>query len=469
MLENEDGCTLVKGSVPNAVLGICQDVADAGGRAWLVGGWVRDQWMAKPPLLHAVDYDLEVYGVPLIQLQLLLAHWGQVQQVGKKFSVLKLCCDGVAIDVALPRRERSCGMGHRDFSIFSDPKMRPMQAVERRDFTMNAMMYDLLNEVLLDFHGGRNDLRKAVLRHVGSAFVEDPLRPLRAMQFCARFNMALADDTATICHKMVVMAPSLPEARIWQEWRKWALASFPDAGLRALADSGWLACYPPLMALVDTPQEPCWHPEGDVWQHTMQVCRQAARVATREGVSERQRLVLLFAALCHDLGKPATTQRDDAGVLRSRGHAQQGVAPSGSFLSAIGAPQWLFAEVIPLVREHLVHLHGKPTARALRRLANRLQPSNIVMWEQLIEADASGRSPLPANRPAIAWLQMAQSLSVVARPPTMIVTGKWLLTKGMVPGPDVGIMLEAAWQAQLDGVIASADDAEQWWLQQRIT
>ncbi|MDX8413032.1 MAG: HD domain-containing protein [Mariprofundales bacterium] len=449
--------------LPDFVIGICQAIVDAGGQSWLVGGCVRDALISKQTNLQIVDYDLEIYGLPLIQLQSVASQWGRVQQVGKAFSVIKLCCNGVEIDMALPRRERSCGVGHRDFSIISDPNMSPEQASIRRDFTMNAIMYNPLSKVLLDYHDGQKDLHAGVLRHVGPAFIEDPLRPLRAMQFCARFGLTLTDETAAMCRKMVAMSPSLPKERIWQEWRKWALADRLGKGLRALADSGWISCYPPLARLVDTPQEPRWHPEGDVWQHTIQVCIEAAKVSARERLPERQRLVLIFAALCHDLGKPATTKVDDTGSLRSRGHTQQGVKPTLIFLTAIGAPRWLSAAVIPLVREHLVHLHGKPTARAVRRLANRLQPSNIVIWEQLIEADTSGRRPHPAGRPAMAWLQLAQVLQVIAHPPAPVVTGKWLLAKGVAPGPAVGKLLEHAWQAQLDGEIKSLDDAERWW------
>jgi len=448
---------------PDSVVGICQAVADAGGRAWLVGGCIRDRLIAKSSNVQIVDYDLEVYGLPWMRLQSVASQWGRVQQVGKAFSVLKLCCDGVEIDMALPRSERSCGLGHRDFSVVANPNMSPEQASCRRDFTINTIMYDPLNKVILDHHDGQKDLHAGVLRHVGAAFIEDPLRPLRAMQFCARFGLTLTDETAAMCRKMVAMSPSLPKARIWQEWRKWALADRPSKGLRALADSGWLSCYPPLAQLVDTPQEQRWHPEGDVWQHTIQVCIEAAKVSTRERLPERQRLTLMFAALCHDLGKPATTKTDDTGVLHSQGHAQQGVEPTLVFLTTIGAPRWLSAAVISLVREHLVHLHGKPTARAVRRLANRLQPSNIEIWEQLIEADASGRRPYPAGRPALAWLQLAQSLQVVAHPPVPVVTGKWLLEQGMEPGPAVGKMLARAWQDQLNGKIGSLDDAEQWW------
>ncbi|MDQ6964901.1 MAG: HDIG domain-containing protein [Mariprofundales bacterium] len=454
---------LVTGALPDVVTSLCHDIHNAGGRAWLVGGWVRDQLLTGTERSLSVDYDLEVYHLSITALQPLLAARGRVKRVGSCFSVLKLCCDQVEIDVALPRREQSSGDGHRDFSVVADPYMEPFEATCRRDFTMNAMMYDPLEGTLLDLHGGQRDIAQARLRHIGAGFGDDPLRPLRAVQFCARFNLLLADETAEVCRSMVPLAQALPVERVWQEWRKWALSRHPDAGLRALEVGGWLSCYPPLARLVGTPQDPRWHPEGDVWQHTVQVCAQAAAIATRDALSTRQRLVLLFAALCHDLGKPDTTRVDSAGVLRSRGHAVQGVESAHTLLSAVGAPGWLSAEVEPLVREHLVHLHGEPTPRAIRRLADRLQPSSIVMWERLIEADSSGRHPLPPSRAALGWLQLAQSLMVTERAPEAVVSGRWLLERGVREGVEVGVIVRAAWQAQLNGQITSSSDAELWW------
>lgn len=454
---------LAAASVAAPVLALCRAIAAAGGRAWLVGGWVRDALLADGRQPSSTDYDLEVYGLDWEALRALAERFGRVTPVGKQFAVLKLTGGGVVMDLALPRRERSSGTGHRDFAVVADPDMTPRQASSRRDFTINAMMYDPLCSELLDFYGGRADLKAGVLRHVGEAFSDDPLRPLRGMQFCARLNGVLAEETARCCRRMVALASALPVARVWQEWRKWARSAYPDAGLRALADSGWLACYPPLQRLPATPQDPRWHPEGDVWQHTLQVCRQAARIALREEMAEEGRLVLLFAALCHDLGKPETTAVGADGAIHSRGHAEAGSVATAALLRMIGAPKWLREQVTPLVREHLVHLHGEPTERAVRRLASRLQPATIAMWEHLIEADASGRAPNPPDRPAKGWLQVAEAMRVTRKPPRPLLTGKWLLRQGMEPGPAMGAVLKAAWQAQLDGEIATVDDAERWW------
>ncbi|MDQ6951705.1 MAG: HD domain-containing protein [Mariprofundales bacterium] len=452
--------------LPNALRTLCDRVHDAGGRAWLVGGWVRDGLLG----LASSDFDVEVYHLTAEQLCAIAESIGKVVLVGKQFGVFKLSCDTlddgpVNIDIALPRTERNRGKGHRGFSVQFAIDIAPSIAGLRRDFTINSMMFDPISHQLLDNHGGRDDLENRALRHVSTAFVEDPLRPLRAMQFCARFDLALAPETAVLCQRIASQCDQLPVERIWMEWRKWALSDYPAAGLAALKQSGWLHGYPQLLALPDCAQALRWHPEGDAWQHTQLVCNAAAAIANREALSEQKRMVLLFAALCHDLGKPATSKSDDQGIIRSHGHAEAGVGPASAFLRQIGAPSGLKAAVLPLVREHLVHLHGAPTPRAIRRLSARLQPVSMTQWEQLVEADASGRTPLPPDRPALPWLQQAEKMRIAQQPPSKIVTGSWLLAHGMVPGRQVGEAMRNGWQAQLDGDIDSLADAEQWWKQ----
>ncbi len=451
--------------LPASLMCFCHRVREAGGHVWLVGGWVRDHLLGR----HGGggeegnDFDLEVYHLTPEHLYELASTMGRVVVVGKQFGVLKLVCDGVAMDVALPRSEVSTGGGHRDFSVHFDSDLAPEKASARRDFTINAMMFDPLSHQLLDLHGGEEDWRRGLLRHVGDAFVDDPLRPLRGMQFCARFNLKLAAETARFCQGMVDSMHKLPVERVWMEWQKWGLSNHPAAGLLALEQSGWLAGYPQLMPMVACLHEACWHPEGDVWQHTMLVCDAAAAIARRQRLTERRRLALLFAALCHDLGKPMASVTDAEGRVRSPGHARAGLQPTQAWLQQIGAPAWLMTAVLPLVREHLVHLHGEPTARAVRRLSARLQPVDMVLWEQLVEADASGRAPHPSDRPALPWLQRARAMKVMQQPPMPVVTGRWLLAHGMQPGKAVGEAIAAAWQAQLDGEIDSSETAESWW------
>jgi len=440
------------------VLNTCRSLRQAGGTAYLVGGCVRDMALGLVPK----DFDIEVYGLDMEQMQAVLAGLGKCEKVGKSFGVIKLWSHGHEIDIALPRTERKTAAGHRGFDVRFDPQLDPQEASSRRDFTINAMMLDPCENELLDFHGGMADLDARILRHISPAFSEDPLRVLRGMQFAARFGFRLHVETADLCRTLLAEACTLAIERIWVEWRKWAGGKYPSYGLRVLEDSGWIELYPELAAMMGCPQEPAWHPEGDVWTHTCLVVDQAAQVASRYTWESERRLYLLFAALVHDMGKPDTTFTDEAGRIRSPEHSQAGVKHCESFLARIGAPATLQAHLVPLVKEHLTHMHSPPSQRAVRRLAHRLEPADIELWEALVEADASGRSPLPSSRPALPWLEMAEAMQHHQGKPKPIVTGKMLMGLGIRPGPKMGKIIDAAFEAQLDGDIRDEASALAW-------
>ncbi len=445
-------------SLPEPLLGLCRLLADAGGHAWLVGGCVRDLMLDIP----AKDFDLEVYGLQADQLKPVLKKLGRTELVGRQFGVFKLWLGQLEIDVALPRSESKSGSGHRGFHVSIDPDLPPEKASLRRDFSINAMMFDPLNNKILDFHGGKKDIDNKLLRHVSDAFHEDPLRPLRAMQFAARFRLRLDKHTAERCKTMLTESDTLSIERVWGEWQKWSHAAFPSYGLQALRDSGWLTLYPALQALIACPQSPRWHPEGDVWTHTLQVCDQAARIAAQNKLDDATTEYLLFTALCHDFGKPLCSARGASGEICSPGHSEAGIDPAKYFLRDIGAPGRVFKYLHPLVLDHITHLHGKPTPRAIRRLSHRLEPANIELWEMLVEADASGRSPAPLSRPALPWLQRASELNHHRFSPGAIVTGKMLLRLGVSPGPDMGRSIKQAYTAQLEGAFEDEQSALIW-------
>ncbi|MDX8394851.1 MAG: HD domain-containing protein [Mariprofundaceae bacterium] len=450
--------------IPESVAILSKHLHKYGGKTWLVGGSVRDILLGKKPK----DSDVEIYGLDGETVAKLTAELGRTQRVGKQFGVIKLWLHGNEIDIALPRTERKTAAGHRGFDITSDPYISPETATLRRDFTINAMMYDPLEDHLLDFHQGVKDLANGILRHVSPAFSEDPLRVLRGMQFAARFKLILHPDTAKLCHDLLPEAETLSSSRIWQEWQKWAHAPTPSFGLQVLQNSGWLKLYPELELMIDCPQDIRWHPEGDVWNHTCLVTDQAARVADDRDYDTETREQLVFAALCHDLGKPSCTFTDKDGSIRSPGHAEAGKSPTHHFLKSIRAPKQLEKFVHPLVREHLVHLHGEPTPRAIRRLANRLAPTNIELWEALVEADASGRFPYPASRAALPWLKHAQDMQQHQNKPQAIMTGKMLIQAGINSGPEMGKILKHAFNAQLEGDFNDTASAHSW-LQQYLS
>jgi tRNA nucleotidyltransferase (CCA-adding enzyme) len=192
------------------------------------------------------------------------------------------------------------------------------------------------------------------------------------------------------------------------------------------------------------------------------VVDEAARLAKERGLQGQEKVVLLFAALCHDLGKPLTTVVLDDGKVVCPKHGESGVEPSMFFLNRIGAPKWLKKAVAPLVKEHVVHFSTKLTDESVRYLAYRLQPVSIHLWEMLTEADACGRHPLPRERPALAWLKRAELLQVARSPAVPIVTGKLLLLQGLKPSKYMGKLLDAAYQAQMKGDFKDKTSALVW-------
>lgn len=432
-------------------------------RAYLVGGGVRD-WLLGVP---CKDLDVEVFGVDYDVLVASLGRWGHTDRVGRSYGVVTLSVGDETFDFTLPRRDSRVTPGHQGFSVRTDPGLDPADAAARRDFTINALMFDPRRRVLLDFFGGEADLKNRVLRHTGPAFVEDPLRVLRGMRFAGRFDLTGAPETLSLCRGMAPGFAELATERVLGEWLEWASRSVaPSAGLRFLRDGGWLDHFPELNALIGVPQDPQWHPEGDVWTHTLH-CLDAL-VALPEWVraDEQTRLVLSFAVLAHDFAKPSCTrhlEQDGRTRIVSPGHEAAGRPLAESFLERLGAPAALRERVPPLVAHHLAHLH-EPTVRSVRRLASKLAPATIEELSVVMTADASGRPPLPkVTPPGVAALRTAaQELQIAVEAPRPILSGRHLIARGFPPGPTFRPILEAAFDAQLEGTFSDLPGAESW-------
>ncbi|MEQ1831431.1 MAG: polynucleotide adenylyltransferase, partial [Candidatus Eisenbacteria bacterium] len=269
-------------------------------QAYVVGGGVRDAVLG----LVAKDLDLEVFGTDYDRLGRALARFGATDLVGRAFGVIRLTlASGEVVDLSLPRRDSKVGAGHRGFAVAPDPTLSPHEAASRRDFTVNALMYDPRRRVVTDHFGGLADLRAGVLRHVGPAFSEDPLRVLRGMQFAARFELQAAPETVALCRSIAGSYHELPLERVREEWFKWAsLSRRPSLGLRFLHDTGWLAHFPELVSLVDVPQDAEWHPEGDVWVHTLHALDALVALPAWRAAEPARRSVWTFAVLLHDTG-----------------------------------------------------------------------------------------------------------------------------------------------------------------------
>jgi tRNA nucleotidyltransferase (CCA-adding enzyme) len=434
------------------------------GRPRLVGGGVRDWLLGIAPK----DFDVEVAGVDFETLQRALAPFGATDVIGRSFGVIKVRskATGEEYDFSLPRRESKTGAGHRGFAVAPDPALSDADAAARRDFTVNAIALDPFTQALIDPHGGQRDLAARVLRHTSAAFVEDPLRVLRAMQLAARFDFSLAPDTAALSQSIADTFAELPVERVWHEWEKWAEKSVrPSRGLTVLEETGWLKHFPEVAALRGTQQEPEWHPEGDVFTHT-QLCLDAlvALDDWKNSAGPRRR-VLTFATLAHDFGKPSTTSRaEKRGALRwvSPGHEAAGGPLADSFLRRIGAPLDVDPPVHALVVNHLAHHHGQATFSdtSVRRLARRLAPATIDDLAAVMRADSNGRPPLtsPDTHARINELvAKAHSLALADSAPKPLMLGRHLVQLGQKPNPKFKPVLDAAFEAQLDG--AFADEA----------
>lgn len=440
--------------VPDTALALAKAVRDAGGRALIVGGWVRDDLVG----LASKDVDIEVFGVPADRLRALLESFGRVETVGESFAVFKLD----DIDISLPRRESKAGRGHRGFAIEGDPGLSVKEAARRRDFTVNAISRDPLTDELIDPFHGRQDLEQRRLRVVDPAtFGDDSLRVLRALQLAARFELAADEATRALCRSIPL--DDLPPERIWGEVEKLLLvAARPSIGFALALEVDVVdRLWPELRALVDCPQEPEWHPEGDVWTHTLMVIDEAR---TRiDGLTRGPAVTMMLGAVCHDLGKPATTATID-GRIRSPGHEEGGVAPATALLDRLNVHSLDGYDVRRAVLGLVAH-HLKPSAfyksktpvsdGAFRRLAQKV---DLELLARFARADCHGRSG-SFDCSAMDWfLERARALGVEHAPPKPILLGRHLIELGVAPGPRMGEILRAVYERQLDGEIATLDD-----------
>jgi tRNA nucleotidyltransferase (CCA-adding enzyme) len=413
---------------------LAETIASAGGRAILVGGVVRDALLGIP----SKDYDLEVYGLAFDALEGALGRVGRVMKVGRAFGVLRVA--GIDADVALPRRDNKTGRGHRGFQVDLDPTLDFAEAARRRDLTINSIGLDPLSGELLDPHGGQRDLAARRLRATDARhFGEDPLRGLRVAQFAARFEMTADDELVALCSNLDLA--ELPGERLFEEFRKLLLKGRrPALGLSFLATSELLRFFPALAALRGIAQDTRWHPEGDVWTHTLLVVDAAA--AERADLGEDDALALMFAALCHDLGKPQTTAVQGDRVT-SHAHETEGVSATQAFLGRLRAPGDLVTRVCGLVRHHVApaaFVRNGASARAYRRLARALGEAgvNAELLVRLARADRLGRATDEARSGRFpegeTFLERARALAVAAQPPKDAVQGRHLIARGLQPG-----------------------------------
>lgn len=414
---------------------LAKAVFEDGGRAYFVGGYVRDARMG----VQTKDIDIEVYGIAPARLRELLSRFGQVFEKGASFGVLSL--EHTNLDIAMPRRESRTGERHTDFDVSVDPALSTQEASRRRDFTVNAMMMDVLSGEIIDHWGGLRDLENGVLRHVAAdTFPEDALRVFRAAQFAARFEMRVAPETVELCRGMDVRA--LTRERVFEETAKALLkAKQPSVFFAVLEEMNHLEeFFSEVAATRGVPQNPKYHPEGDVYCHTMLVLDQAATLRSRAV----EPLFFMFAALCHDLGKIDSTRIEPDGRITSHMHPASGRPLAERQLRRLSDNSRLLRYVDDMVGNHM-----RPNAMAMcqsKKKKTRLLFDASVCPEDLIllsRADASGKLSGPYDERLEQFLleRLRDWREAAAQP---MVTGQDLIAAGLTPDERFKPMLDRA-------------------------
>ena len=408
-------------------------------RVYLVGGAVRD------PLLGIAPGDRDFVVVGATPQQMLDAGY---RPVGRDFPVFLHPETGE--EYALARTERKNGRGYRGFVVDADPSVTLDEDLQRRDFTINAIAREMREDgspgALVDPLGGVHDIEARVLRHVGPAFVEDPLRVLRAARFMARLapmGFAVAPETMALMRDMAdsgELAELTPE-RVWQELRRSVSSARPSAFLRTLHECGALAAIlPEVDTLYGVPQRAEYHPEVDTGVHVEMVCDMAARLAPGDDV-------IGFAALTHDLGKACTP----ADVLPKHiGHESAGLAPLRAVCDRLKVPTAHRQLATVVCREHLnVHRFDELRATTVHDLLQRCDgfrnPARIAQMAIACEADKRGRLgledvPYPQGAALLQALDAARAVRADA------------LQAAGVQGPALG---DALRRARIDAIAAA--------------
>ena len=445
-------------------------IINAGGTPYIVGGSVRDYMLN----LEVNDYDLEIYKLNSEQIKAAVNHLGVISITGQKFRVMKLRTkSGTTFDLSIPRRETKTGPLHTDYIIDADPEMDIFQACLRRDYTVNSAMYNPVLDELYDFYGAMRDVQLRTLRPTSNQYDKDALRVLRGMQIAGRKGFRFASAYQPLTRAMMLEYSDLSRERIWEEWVKWAgMSRYPSMGIEFLVDTGWIDLYPELKNMMGSKQDPIWHPEGDAFVHTLSTVDEMHDICKREGIpyESEERVKLMLAILQHDIAKPKTMIIDTDGRIHNPGHDQLGAAMVPGFMEKIGrvnpdqkSEDKLVSNIQTLVANHMRHVGlDSPSKRTVRRMA--LDVDNLQHLAYVVEADHSGRKPnkggLPPQMQAI--MRVASEVSLETTKPKPYLKGDILIELGMKQGKDIGRVIAASFEAQLDGEFEDVDGAVKW-------
>lgn len=433
------------------LLPLVDNIRERGGRALLIGGAVIDTIHNRA----IKDWDIEIYHLPILEIVSMLEAMGlESNAVGKSFGVIKTQINGLELDLSIPRTENKNGVGHKGFSVQLEPNLSPKEAGRRRDLTINSMYLDMHTGEILDPFNGLADLNEGIIRATDAAtFVEDPLRVLRIMQLLPRKGRVVDAATIELCRSIINTFDELPSERVIEEFNKLLLkAAKPSLGLQFLRDCGWIQHFPELKDLIDCPQNPEWHPEGDVWIHTLMVVDNAALL--RDELEEDQRLSFMYGALLHDIGKPSTTVLP---LCTAHGHAEAGEPLATTFMQRITKDSKLLKEIPLLVRLHMRAgqlYRSEAKIGAWKRLHNQYRLDVLGYLSKADSAGRTGRSIHDVHEVSEKCFELFSSFGKKEIP--ALVLGRDLIELGIDPSPEFGKILKEAYELQMDGMEKAA-------------
>lgn len=443
---------------------------------YIVGGFVRDALLGKKP--KDVDLVIESY-LSDSQLESVLKGYCEIVEsdgaalTGQNFGVYRIKVGGEIYEAARTRTE--VGGGATTATTVNTQNVSISADLLRRDFTINAIAYRIRDGVIIDPTGGRSDLDQRILRECSDAFKESIERPLRLARFQAKLGEGWTYTYWLLhtCQEMRFKAgwalnhkeakelnlQAIPVHQIWSQLEKAMTEPHPELFITTLDEICWLEKFiPALTDLKGVQQNPLYHPEGDAWIHTIQVVKEARKIAHLEKLNNEETVILVLAALLHDVGKAKTTVFEN-GSWRSPGHDTVSADLAFEILNNIGTPHAIRDEVVELIRLHMFHTscHGmKPSKAAKKLILKELAVSTPKMLELLILADHSGRGHLPKELPTFA-AEIFDSIKSIKEPIEPIVKGRHLINL-MKPGPEMGRVLKKLLDCQINEEFDNLDD-----------
>jgi poly(A) polymerase len=422
---------------------ICKTLQAAGFQAFLVGGCVRDLLLKREP----ADYDVATDATPEQVLKL----YPNGLAVGARFGVILVPQDGLKVEVATFRSDIGYADGrHPDHVEYST---KPEEDVRRRDFTINGLLMRHDTEEVLDFVNGQADLKDGTIRAIGEPdrrFAEDKLRILRAVRFAARFGYEIEAETFRAIRRHSKEVSQVSAERIREELTRMLTEGAARTAFE-LSDACWLLpiVLPEIAALKGVAQPPHYHPEGDVWTHTMMML---------EGLPAACSATLAWGALLHDVGKPATfrSARETGDRIRFDGHVEVGTAIARALLGKLRFSNDETEQILSLIENHMRF-----------KDVGRMKPATLKRFVRLPQfgehLDLHRLDCLSSNRNLAAYDFVRDFVSKtppeVVRPARLL-TGTDLLKMGFVAGPDLGRILAAVEEAQLNGELSTVEEAK---------